>query len=96
MTKYKLLLRWAGGGAHLLSYDLVEPLAMELHMVNVDGSGLRRITALGGSNWAPFYLTDNRHVLFSTNFNSSSHFGAFDLYKVADDGTDVQRVRTVP
>ncbi|KAI6241389.1 hypothetical protein M3Y99_00366300 [Aphelenchoides fujianensis] len=64
----------------LLSYNLVEPLAMELYTINVDGSGLRKITELGGSNWAPFYLADNRRLIFSTNFNETGHFGAFDLF----------------
>ncbi|KAI6207855.1 hypothetical protein M3Y96_00053100 [Aphelenchoides besseyi] len=75
----------------LLSYDLVSPLEMELFTINIDGSGLKKITQLGGSNWAPYYLTDNRHLIFSTNFNAT-HFGAFDLYTVNEEGKDVERI----
>lgn len=71
---------------------MVEPLAMELYTINVDGTGLRKITDLGGSNWAPFYLNDNRHIVFSTNFNATGHFGAFDLYLVSENGSDLERV----
>ena len=37
---------------------------MELYTINVDGSGLRQVTKLGGSNWAPFYL-DRNHIIIS-------------------------------
>ncbi|TKR59931.1 hypothetical protein L596_029537 [Steinernema carpocapsae] len=81
IDKYKLL----------LNYNLVEPLAMELFTINVDGTGMRQITKLGRSNWAPFYLSDNRRIIFSSNFNATS-FGAFDLYVINEDGTGLERV----
>lgn len=65
---------------------------MELYTINIDGTGLRKITNLGGSNWAPFYLDDNRRIVFSTNFNATGHFGAFDLYLINEDGTGLERV----
>lgn len=87
IKKYKLL----------LSYDLVEPLNMELFVINVDGSGLRQITNLGGSNWAPYYLTDNRRILFSSNFNSTkTHFGEFHIYIINEDGTGIEQITHNP
>lgn len=65
---------------------------MELYTINTDGSGLRQITSLGGSNWAPFYHTDNRRIIFSTNFNQTTHFGAFYLYMVDESGSNLERV----
>lgn len=66
---------------------------MELYTINVDGSGLRKITSLGGSNWAPFYMPDNRHIIFSSNFNETGgHFGAFNLYMIDETGGNVERV----
>ncbi|VDM37420.1 unnamed protein product [Toxocara canis] len=76
----------------LLSYNLVSPLAMELYTMNVDGTDIRKVTSLGGSNWAPFYLVDNYRIIFSSNFNSTTSFGEFDLYIVGDDGKNLQRV----
>lgn len=73
------------------SYNLVEPLAMELYTINVDGTGIRKITNLGGSNWAPFYLNNNRQIVFSSNFNATGHFGAFDLYLIGEDGQGLER-----
>ncbi|VDN88924.1 unnamed protein product [Brugia pahangi] len=78
----------------LLSYNLVSPLEMELYTINVDGSGLKKVTSLGGSNWAPFYMPDNRHIIFSSNFNETGgHFGAFNLYMIDEAGGDVERVK---
>lgn len=77
----------------LLSYNLVSPLEMELYTINVDGSGLKKVTSLGGSNWAPFYMPDNRHIIFSSNFNETGgHFGAFNLYMIDEAGGDVERI----
>uniref|UniRef100_A0A914RF61 Uncharacterized protein n=1 Tax=Parascaris equorum TaxID=6256 RepID=A0A914RF61_PAREQ len=73
-------------------YNLVSPLAMELYSMNIDGTNLRKITSLGGSNWAPFYLPDNRRIIFSSNFNSTASFGSFDLYLIDDDGDNLERV----
>jgi TolB protein len=65
---------------------------MELYTINVDGTGMRKITNLGGSNWAPFYLDNNQQIVFSTNFNATGHFGAFDLYLIGEDGQGLERV----
>ncbi|RCN28691.1 WD40-like protein [Ancylostoma caninum] len=52
----------------LLEYDLVEPVAMELFVVDVDGANLRQITHLGGASWAPYYLNDNKRIVFRILF----------------------------
>ncbi|KAM3722258.1 Tol-Pal system protein TolB [Dirofilaria immitis] len=77
----------------LLSYNLVSPLEMELYTINIDGSDLRKITSLGGSNWAPFYMPDNHHIIFSSNFNETGgHFGAFNLYTIDEMGENIERI----
>ncbi|CAD5206821.1 unnamed protein product [Bursaphelenchus okinawaensis] len=75
----------------LLSYNLVEPLEMELFEINIDGTGMRQITYLGGSNWAPFFLLDNDRILYSTNFNVTG-FGAFDIYMVNRKADKLERI----
>ncbi|EPB79528.1 WD40-like protein [Ancylostoma ceylanicum] len=77
----------------LLEYDLVEPVAMELFVVDVDGANLRQITHLGGASWAPYYLNDNKRIVFSSNYDDSNNgFGAFALYVINDDGTGLERI----
>ncbi|CAI4232845.1 unnamed protein product [Auanema sp. JU1783] len=83
VEKYKLL----------LSYDLVEPIAMELFVIDIDGKNMRQITNLTQANWAPYYLNDNKRVIFSSNYDDAANgFGAFALYVINDDGTNLQRV----
>jgi len=54
--------------------------------MNVNGTGIRQITSLGGANWAPFFLPDGHRIIFSSDHNSSQGFNAFDLY-VFDEST---------
>lgn len=83
IEKYKLL----------LSYNLVEPVLMELYVVNVDGSNLRQITNLSVASWAPYYLADNKRIVFSSNYEAGTDgFGAFALYVINDDGTGLERI----
>ncbi|CAI5442437.1 unnamed protein product [Caenorhabditis angaria] len=77
----------------LLKYNLVEPIAMELFVVNIDGTNMRQITHLGQANWAPYYLSDNKRIIFSSNYNDSANgFGAFSLYMINDDGTGLEQI----
>ena len=64
---------------------------MELFTINVDGTGLRQITHLGNSSWAPFYLNDNQRIVFSSNYGAKM-FGTFDLYVINDDGSNLEQV----
>ncbi|PIO75971.1 WD40-like protein [Teladorsagia circumcincta] len=77
----------------LLEYNLVEPVLMELYVVDVDGSNLRQITNLSVASWAPYYLADNKRIVFSSNYNASGNgFGAFALFVINDDGTGLERI----
>ncbi|VDL69935.1 unnamed protein product [Nippostrongylus brasiliensis] len=77
----------------LLSYDLVEPVLMELYTVNVDGTDMRKITNLEVASWAPYYLADNKRIVFSSNYNASANgFGAFALFVINDDGSGLERI----
>uniref|UniRef100_A0A0N4ZSD5 DPPIV_N domain-containing protein n=1 Tax=Parastrongyloides trichosuri TaxID=131310 RepID=A0A0N4ZSD5_PARTI len=80
----------------LLKYNMVEPVAMELFVVNVDGTNLRQITHLGKSSWAPYYLNDNKRIIFSSDFNATEGFSSFDLYVINDDGTGLEHVTNDP
>ena len=64
---------------------------MNLMTINVDGTGLRQINKLKNSNWAPFYLNDNRRIIFSSNMDEQT-FGVFNLYVINDDGTGLEKV----
>uniref|UniRef100_A0A1I7TSF7 DPPIV_N domain-containing protein n=1 Tax=Caenorhabditis tropicalis TaxID=1561998 RepID=A0A1I7TSF7_9PELO len=77
----------------LLSYNLVEPVAMELFIVDIDGKNMRQITNLGEANWAPYMLNDNKRIIFSSNKDAAANgFGAFSLYMINDDGTGLEQI----
>lgn len=77
----------------LLAQGLVAPTRMEIYTCNLDGSQMRQVTHLGKANWAPFYLPDNRRIIFSSNHHSERGFD-FQLYVIHEDGTGLERVTT--
>lgn len=78
---------------NLLSQNLVRPSRMELFVMNADGSGKRQITNNGAANFAPFFLPDNRRIIFSSNLHNPRGRD-FDLYLINIDGSGLERVTT--
>jgi Tol biopolymer transport system component len=64
----------------LLEYDMVQPVSMELFVMNLETKEAKQVTKLGGANWAPYMLNDNKRIVFSSDFNETANFGAFSLY----------------
>jgi Tol biopolymer transport system component len=75
----------------LLAEGLVQPTNMELHICNVDGSDLRKLTDLGNANWAPFMHPNGKKIIFSSNHKSKRGF-PFNLYMINIDGTGLEQV----
>ena len=75
----------------LLGRHLVRPTRMELWVMNADGSGRRKITDLGGANFAPYFTPDDRQIIFSSN-HTNPRGRNFDLYLVNLDGTGLRQV----
>jgi Tol biopolymer transport system component len=65
----------------LLADDLVKPLHMQLFVGNADGTGARQVTHNAGANFAPYFLPDNRRVIFSSNMENPDGYN-FDLYLI--------------
>ncbi len=76
---------------NLLSQGLVAPTAMELYMVDLDGSNLRQITHLSGANWAPFMHPSGKKVIFSSN-HAATGGRYFNLYMINLDGTGLEQI----
>ena len=75
----------------LLEQNTVRPTRMELFVMNADGSNKRQLTNNGAANFAPFFLPDNRRIIFASNL-SDPHGRNFDLYLINVDGTGLERV----
>ena len=75
----------------LLAQGLVQPTNMELYVCNVDGSDLKKITDLGGANWAPYFHPSSEKVIFATNHHHESG-RQFNLFMINLDGTGLEQV----
>ena len=75
----------------LLSEGLVKPTEMELYICNVDGSDLKKITSLGGANWAPFFHPSDKKIIFSSNHKSKRGF-PFNLFMIDIDGGNLEQI----
>jgi TolB protein len=75
----------------LLASNLVRPSRMELFVMNADGSGKRQITSNGAANFAPFFLPDNKRIIFASNMGDPKGRN-FDLYIIGIDGSGLERI----
>jgi Tol biopolymer transport system component len=79
----------------LFAQHLVQPLEMELWVMNADGTDQHQITHLGGANFAPYFTPDDRRIIFASN-HRDPHGRNFDIYLVNLDGTGLEQVTTHP
>ncbi|WP_241823110.1 TolB family protein [Chloracidobacterium thermophilum] len=75
----------------LLREHLIRPSRLDIYVMNVDGSNVRRLTNNGKANFAPFFTPDDRKVIFSSNMDDPQGRN-FELYLVNLDGTGLERV----
>jgi len=82
----------------LLAENLVRPSHMEIYVANADGSGARQVTHNGAANFAPYFLPDNRRILFSSSVDGGGR--NFDLYLMdpyaEDPDATIERITRSP
>ena len=77
------------------------PRALEIRVMNADGTGDRAVTSNGAANFAPFFLPGGggqpggREIIFSSNL-ADPKGRDFDLYLIREDGTGLTRVTYSP
>ncbi len=80
----------------LLGQQLVEPMEMDLWVMDADGRNKRRLTRLAGAAFAPIFTPDGRSVVFSSNHHDRAGKGrTFDLFKIDLDGSGLEQVTFV-
>jgi Tol biopolymer transport system component len=77
----------------LLAKHLVRPTHMDIWIMNADGSDQRQVTHLPGASFAPYFHSDGRRIIFSSNYQQPESRN-FDLYLVNQDGTGLEQVTT--
>ena len=77
----------------LLKQHLVEPMDMDIWVMEADGSKKRQVTRLPGAAFAPIFSPDGSAIVFASNHHDRDGKGrAFDLFKVNLDGTGLERI----
>lgn len=71
------------------------PRALEIRIMNADGTNDHAVTANGAANFAPYFLPGGREIIFSSNLSDPKHRD-FDLYLIREDGTGLTRVTFSP
>jgi Tol biopolymer transport system component len=74
-----------------LAENLVEPNALELWVMNADGTNKRQVTRLGVASFAPYFLPDGKRIIFSSNY-PDIHSRDFNLFVVNTDGTHLEQI----
>ncbi len=79
----------------LLGQGLYSPGALEIWVMDRDGTNKRQVTRLGAASFAPYFHPDGKRILFSSNHPEPKGRN-FDLYLVRDDGTGLERITSDP
>jgi tricorn protease-like protein len=74
----------------LLAQNLVAPSEMEIYVGNIDGTNIRKVTDLGGANWAPFFHPSGKKILFSSNHKTKRF--PFNIYMINVDGSNLEQI----
>jgi Tol biopolymer transport system component len=69
----------------------VRPTALEIYIMDVDGSNMKQITDFGKASFAPFFHPDSKRIIFSSNVNSKRGRN-FNLYIINTDGTGLEQI----
>lgn len=79
----------------LLKQDVIEPMPLQLMVMDADGGSRRQITDNGAANFAPYWHPDGERIIYASNVaNPRGH--DFDLYLIRSDGTASERVTFSP
>lgn len=75
----------------LLKQDLIRPSALEIWVMNADGSNKRQVTRNGKANFGPYFFPDGKRIILASNMDDPKGRN-FDLYKINLDGSGLERI----
>lgn len=79
----------------LLAEDSIEPMALQIMIMDLDGSHKVQVTDNGAANFAPYFHPDGQRIIYCSNQGSASG-REFDLYLVNADGSGNERITFHP
>ncbi len=81
----------------LLHEQKIRPFHLQIWTMDSDGSHKRQLTNNAGTNFAPYFFPDGKHIIFSSNMDDTSRVPLnFDLYSIDTDGQNLERITTNP
>ncbi|MGR3177905.1 MAG: TolB family protein [Candidatus Anammoxibacter sp.] len=75
----------------LLEQGLIEPKALEIFVMDVDGSNQIQITDNGAANFGPYFHPNGKQIIFASNTGDPKGRN-FDLYLINVDGTNIEQI----
>ena len=75
----------------LLDQGLWRPTAVEVFVMDADGSNPRQVTDFGGASFAPYWHPDGERIIFSSNMHNPDGRN-FDLFMINLDGTGLEQI----
>jgi TolB protein len=79
----------------LLDDHSIEPMALQVYVMDADGGNKVQVTDNGAANFGPYFHPDGEHIIYSSNQASRSGRD-FDLFLIRVDGTGNERVTFCP
>lgn len=75
----------------LLAQGLIRPSALEVYVMDADGSNVVQVTDNGAANFGPYWHPDGERIVFSSNMGDPAG-REFDLYMINVDGTGLEQI----
>ena len=75
----------------LLDAGLWRPTAVEVFVMDADGSNVTQVTDFGGASFAPYWHPDGERIIFSSNMHNPDGRN-FDLFMINLDGTGLEQI----
>ena len=75
----------------LLDEGLWRPTAVEVFVMDADGSNLAPVTDFGGASFAPFWHPDGDRIIFASNLHNPDGRN-FDLFLINLDGSGLEQI----
>lgn len=79
----------------LLDDNSIEPMALQLWVMDIDGNNKHQVTDNGAANFGPYWHPDNKHIIYCSNQASESGRD-FDLYLTDEEGKTEERITYGP
>ncbi len=75
----------------LLAQGMIRPSALEVFVMDADGSNKVQVTDNGAANFGPFFHPSGEKILFSSNMDDPTG-REFDIYMINVDGSGLERI----